>query len=316
MVSRRLIRIKTFQILYSQFAKKEIDFHSSYKELQKSISKTKDLYFLMLRLLIDIKDYNFEKIENNRKKHLATADDLLPKSAFVENRLIKQFENNLQYQRYQTNNTLNWINHPEVVEKAYKSLAQSDEFISYLNQDTITYKDDKRIINYIFEVIIGDSDEIIEILEEQSIYWTEDFEYVINSILKTIRTYKEKDSDDLILSELYKNDDDKQFGFDLLKYVLQNHNTHLDIIEKHTKNWEIERINQIDILLMEMALAELINMPTIPIKVSLDEYIELSKFYSSAKSKLFINGVLDKVIVDLMETGQIEKKGRGLIGKV
>lgn len=316
MVSRRLIRIKTFQILYSQFSKNEVNFDESYKELQKSISKTQDLYFLILRLVVDVKDFALDRIEIKKNKQLATKEDLTPKKAFVENKFIKKIEENIQYQRYQNLNLFNWNDNQGLIEKNYNKLLKSEEFKSYVNKNEHSFKDDKRIISYLLEEVIGGCDEIIDILEDLSIYWTEDFEFVINNLLKTTRTIKETSAEDYILSETYKNSEDKQFAYDLLKFVLQDHDKHVELIEKHTKNWEIDRIIQIDILLMEMGLAELLNMPSIPIKVTLDEYIELSKYYSSAKSKMFINGVLDKIIKDLRSNDVIVKQGRGLIGQV
>lgn len=315
MVSRRLIRIKTFQILYSQFSKNEVDFSESYRELQKSISKTQDLYFLLLRLVVDIKDYRIGRIEINKNKRLASSEDLDPKMNFVDNQLIKQFEENIQYERFRRANVFNWDNHPNVIEKIYKQLIETEQYNTYQNLKNCTYKDDKRFISFIFEEVIAEYTEIIDVLEELHIYWTEDFEFVVNNVLKTIRTLKVSEDEDKVLSTIYKNDDDKIFAYDLLKFTLQNHDTSIDLIEKHAKNWEIDRIMQVDVLLMEMALSELVNMPTIPVKVSLDEYIELSKYYSSAKSKVFINGVLDKIISELKGEDKILKKGRGLIGQ-
>ncbi len=316
MVSRRLIRIKTFQIVFSQYANNELDFNIAYKNLKQSISKTQDLYFSMLNLLVSIKNLAEEKIEINKRKRLPTETDLNPQMNFVRNKMFDKIENNLQYQRFMKDDSLNWRNKPEFVEKLYKQLIEQKEYKIYQYTQNPNLKADKKIIYYILETIIGNSDEIVSILEEEHIYWTEDFEFVINNVLKTIRIWKDNMPEDEIISTLYKNDDDKQFAFDLLKAVLENHDKHLELIDKHTQNWEVERIIQIDIILMEMALAELINMPSIPVKVSLDEYIELSKYYSSSKSKVFINGVLDKLIEELKESGEIQKKGRGLIGQV
>jgi N utilization substance protein B len=316
MVSRRLIRIKTFQIVFAQLAKQEEDFDKSYKDLKFSIEKTKDLYFLILRLIIDLKDLAEEKIELNKQKKLPTEEDLNPKLAFVENAAIAQLENNLQYQRYAKDNALHWNDHKEFVKSLLNQLQESNEFKFYINKENPTYKDDKKILSFLLEEIIGSSETILEILEEQSIYWTEDFEFVVNVLLKSLRTMKKSDEESALLSKTYKNDDDREFAYNLLKAVMQHHDDYVDLIDDYTKNWELERIMQVDILLMEMALAELITMPSIPIKVTLDEYIELSKFYSSSKSKVFINGVLDKLIADLKEKGEIVKKGRGLIGQV
>ncbi len=271
MISRRLIRIKTFQIVFSQYANNELDFNIAYKNLQQSISKTQDLYFSMLNLLVSIKDLAEEKIEINKRKNLATESDLNPQMNFVRNTMFGKIEGNLQYQRFMKDDSLNWKNKPEFVEKLYKELIEKKEYKVYQYTQKPTLKADKKILYYILENIIGNSEEIISILEEEHIYWTEDFEFVVNNVLKTIRTWKDDMPETELISSLYKNDDDKQFAFDLLKYVLENHDKHIALIDQHTQNWEIERIIQIDIILMEMALAELINMPSIPIKVSLDE---------------------------------------------
>lgn len=316
MISRRLIRIKTFQILYAQFSKKEVDFSAAYSELQKSANKTQDLYFLILRLMVEMKEFGLNRIEINKNKQLATAEDLAPKTAFVDNKILSIIENSLQYQRFERANIHNWSNHEDIIEKSYQALVKSEVYKDYLNKPEQSLKDDKQIITYILEVIIGESEEMIDALEEMCIYWTEDFEFVINNVLKLIRTLKETDAEDKLFSNVYKNEDDKQFAYNLLKYTLQDHKKHVDLIEKYSKNWEIERIMQVDTLLMEMALTELINMPSIPVKVSLDEYIELSKYYSSEKSKIFINGILDKVISELKSSEKINKAGRGLIGQV
>lgn len=315
MVSRRLIRVKSFQILYSQFSKNEIDFIDSYKELNKSISKTQDLFFLILRLIVDVKDLALEKSEIKKQKKLATTDDLNPKTNFFSNSIITKIEENKQYKRFQEL-SLNWNEHRTIIEKVYQSLLSSDKYQDYLNKIEPTFKDDKQIINFLIEELIAGQSEIIDTLEEISIYWTEDFEFVLNNVLKLVRTIKSNDSEERIYSSVYKNDDDKQFAYDLLKFVLQEKENYEELIEKHAKNWEVDRLIQVDVLLMQMALAELINMPSIPIKVSLDEYIELSKYYSSLKSKVFINGILDKIIIELKEKGSISKKGRGLIGQV
>ena len=315
MISRRLIRVKSFQVLFSQILKNENDFNHSYKELTKSISKTQDLYFLILRLIVDVRDLGLEKTETKKRKLLATKEDLDPKMAFFNNSLIAKIEENKQYKRFQEL-SLNWNEFPSLVENIYKKFIASDNYQSYILNEKNTFANDKKIINFLLENIIAENEDIVETLEEMSIYWTEDFEFVLNSISKTIRTIKLSDEDDNLYFTIYKDEDDKIFAYNLLKFVLQNHDDYLDLIEKHTKNWEIERIIQADIVLMEMAIAEFINMPSIPIKVSLNEYIELSKYYSSAKSKIFINGVLDKVIKELVAEEKIVKKGRGLIGQV
>jgi len=315
MISRRLIRVKSFQILFSQVLKNENDFNHSYKELSKSISKTQDLFFLILRLIVDVRDFGLEKTETKKLKHLATKEDLSPKMAFFNNTFINKIEENKQYKRFQEL-SLNWNEYPIIIDRIYKKFIETEEYKSYILNEKNTFKEDKKIVNFLLENIIAENEDIVDTLEEMSIYWTEDFEFIINLVSKTIRTIKLSDEDDRIYYTVYKDNDDKEFAYNLIKFAMQGHDNSIDLIEKHIKNWEIERIIQADIVLMEMAIVEFVNMPSIPIKASLNEYIELSKYYSSAKSKIFINGVLDKVIKELMSEGKILKKGRGLIGQL
>jgi N utilization substance protein B len=315
MINRRLIRIKTFQALYAYNNVKEKNIKQAKTELSSSIIKTLDLYFLLIKLIVDIKDKAYQKIENNKAKHLATDLDLNPNMRFVDNSFVAHLEKNKQFLSYCNAQKISWSNHNSFLEKIYQLFVESETYKKYMSTKS-SFKEDKKIIVFFYEEIIGDCTEIIELLEEESIYWTEDFEFVVNAILKTIRVYKEQDDTDKILIELYKNEEDQKFSQDLLEQSINLHKENIDLIEKFTKNWEIDRIIQIDVLLMEMAITEFLKFPTIPIKVSLDEYIELSKFYSTKKSKKFINGILDKILNTLKEEGKINKKGRGLIGQV
>jgi len=315
MINRRLIRIKTFQALYAYNSLKGENIKQAKKELSLSIIKTLDLYFLLTKLIVDIKDKAYQKIENNKAKHLATELDLNPNMRFVDNLFIAHLENNEQFVSYCNAKKISWSNHNGFVEKIYQLFVESEAYEKYMLTKP-SFKEDKKIVTFFYEEIVGNCTEIIDLLEEESIYWTEDFEFVVNAILKTIRVYKENDNSNKILVELYKNEEDQKFAQDLLEQSIKSHKENIALIEKFTKNWEIDRIVQIDVLLMEMAITEFVKFPTIPIKVSLDEYIELSKFYSTKKSKTFINGILDKILNTLKEQGKIVKKGRGLIGQV
>ncbi|MBN2667786.1 MAG: transcription antitermination protein NusB [Bacteroidales bacterium] len=315
MVSRRLIRVKTLQVLFSLYTKDDLNFDSALKQYKFSIGKTQELYFLMLKLIVDLKDLHLEKIEINKHKHLPSKEDLNPSLNFSQNRWIRQIEENQQYKRFTHNGSLNWIDNEKLIVQLNKSLQNSPEFKIYQEQESTSYNDDKKIIKFLLENVIGEHPEIIDILEEKSIFWTEDFEFVVNLLLKTARTLKASDNESFLLSSLYKNKDDEQFGYDLLKFNIQYHNDYRQIIESHTKNWEIDRISNTDIILIEMAISELKYMPSIPVKVTMDEYIELAKHYSSEKSRIFINGILDKITIMLKSEGAIQKKGRGLIGQ-
>ncbi len=313
MISRRLIRVKTFQVLFSKKIENRVDFDQSYKELQKSFNKTKDLYFLLLSLLTELKHININKIEIRKSKLLAQPEDLNPKMNFVNNTFIKNIENNKQFQRYQNANIENWEQDETFLNRLYETLQADEKFIAYQNLEQPNFKQDKKIITHIFNHLLGENTEILDILEEKSIYWTEDFEFVINVILKTIRVMRSQTDEEADLVDLFKDESDQEFAYNLLKFTLQNQDEYSEKIEQHITNWDLERVIQVDVLLIQMALTELIHMPSVPIKVSIDEYVELSKFYSSEKSKIFINGMLDKLIKVYQEEGKIQKRGRGLL---
>ncbi len=313
MVSRRLLRIKIMQILFAFFKSKDTSFTKSEKELFFSIDKTYELYHYLMLLIIDTVRYFESKIDIARQKKIPTYEDLNPNMRFVNNKVVTQIAENPRFIRYTNNKKFSWTNHPELIRSLYKEIIKSDEYKQYMNREEDSYKSDKEIIINIYENHIANSELLYQILEEQSIYWNDDIEFVISMIIKTISGFKQNGS--VKLQELYKNDDDISFVKTIFRKTIINHEQNIELIEKYIKNWDIDRIAFLDLLLIEMAITEICEIPTVPVKVSFNEYIEISKFYSTPKSRIFINGILDKIINKLKEDNKITKKGRGLIGE-
>ena len=314
MISRRLIRIKLIQILYAYFTNDNSSLDKSDRELDKSIKKTYDLYFYFILLIIKVVDYTEERIEIARNKKLPTFSDLNPNTLFIENKVVAQLRNSRQYEQYIGVNKLSWHENPELVKKLYHKIIESDYYATYLNAGKSTYDSDKQLIIDIFTNELDDWDDLYQIIEEQSIYWNDDIEFVISMIIKTLEKFKSADTNP-VLMELYKNDEDRLFGKVLLQKTILKHKQYRDIIDHYTKNWEVERIALMDILIMIVALTEIMEFPSIPVKVTLNEYIDIARFYSTEKSNEFVNGILDKIVSDFRKENKIIKTGRGLLGE-
>ena len=285
------------------------------KELHFNIEKAYDLYHYLLLLLIDVILYAESRIEIARNKRIPTQEDLHPNTRFIDNRLAEQLRNNVQLLRYVDQHKLNWANHPELIKEIYNRLSESEEYTDYMNEGDSGYAEDKRLVTFLYTHIIFSSERLDSILEEQSIYWNDDLEFITSMIVKTLRKFKEEDGPKKPLMDLYKNKEDRDYVVKLFRQTILHRDEYVEYIKKNTRNWDLERIAFMDILIMQTAIAELVAFPSIPIKVSLNEYLEISKFYSTSKSNVFINGVLDKVVMQLKEEKKIVKTGRGLIGE-
>lgn len=316
MISRRLLRIKIMQLLYAFFNSADDSINKYEKDLIFSINKTYDLYHYLLLLIIEIADYAQSRIEIALEKRMPTYDDIHPNTRFVDNRIINQIRINESLLHYLNNIKLSWTNYPEMIKKIYGEISQDAYFKEYMNKKECSYDDDKQLVVWIYSDIIQHFELLDQNLEDQSIFWNDEMEFVISNIIKTLKKFRESDGEHSRLLSLYKNDDDKEFVKKLFRKVAVNHKEYRSLIEDFTKNWDIDRIAFMDILIMQMAVAEAIEFPSIPTKVTFNEYLEIAKYYSTSKSSLFINGVLDKIFQHLKDTNRIVKQGRGLIGEV
>jgi N utilization substance protein B len=315
MISRRIIRTKVLQVLYAFYSSEERSINNTEKELFFCIHKSYDLYHYLFALVIEIADYAENRIELKRNKHQPTYEDLHPNTRFISNLFIQQLRSNRQLAAYLKQAKLSWANHPELIKELYLILTESEMYDLYIKNETCSYLDDRKFIEKIFNKIFLVSEELYEVLEEQSIYWNDDIEFVISVIIKTMKRFKENSGADQRLMPLYKDEEDREFARDLLRKSIINHDELQSLIKVHSSNWDVERIAFMDILMMQMAITEFMYFPSIPTKVTMNEYIELSKFYSTEKSRNFINGILDKTLKDLKKEGKVNKAGRGLVGE-
>ena len=303
------------QVLYAYYSSEERSLNNTEKELFFCIHKSYDLYHYLLALVTEIADYAEGRIEIKQNKLLPTQEDLNPNTKFVNNLFIQQLRKNRQLNAYLNQTKLSWVNHPELIKELYLIMIESEMYEAYINTETQSYMDDRKFIEKIFNKIFLVSEELYEVLEEQSIYWNDDIEFVISVIIKTLKRFNESSGPDQKLMPMYKDDEDREFAKDLLRKSIINHDELQALIKIHSSNWDVERIAFMDILMMQLALTEFLYFPSIPTKVTMNEYIELSKYYSTEKSRNFINGILDKTLKDLKKEGKIQKAGRGLVGE-
>ncbi len=314
MINRRIIRTKVLQVLYAFQSNEEKSIAKAEKELLFSFQKTHDLYHYVLQLVVDISNHALEVIERRKNKHFPTSSDLNPKLSFVNNQVISLLRQNSALAIAQATSKLSWSNEPELIASLYKELEANDFYLEYMAKESVTFNDDKRLIEVILSEIILQSESLEAILEEQSVYWNDDLDYVVNMLMRTIsKNFKTKSDANTSLMPMFRDIDDREFAINIFRKTLVHDDELKKIVQQYTKNWDIERLAIIDTLLMKMAICELLYFPSIPTKVTLNEYIEIAKHYSTQKSKTFINGILDKVLKSLTEEDRIKKVGRGLI---
>lgn len=314
MISRHLLRIKILQILFAHYRNGDSTLEALNNELTVSIEKTYHLYHLLLQLPVEIADYSQSRIDQSKQKLLPTKEDLNPNTRFVDNAIIHQLGASSELRKYLDRNRLNWRTTPELIKKLFVRLSETTSYKEYMSKPTTTIEDDRQVVATFILKELDDYEDFIQYMEEQSIYWNDDMDLVASMVSKTIKKMTGVQADKLPLMPMYRNDDDEDFARKLLRKTLFRHQENITLIEEYTKNWEVDRIAAIDVLIMEMAISEIVEFPSIPIKASLNEYIEIAKYYSTEQSSTFVNGVLDKIIVSLREKGQVVKQGRGLMG--
>lgn len=307
MISRRIIRIKVLQTLYSYRQIEHENYSLAQNELFFSINKSYDLYYLLLNLSRELVDYAKRKIESNRNKYLTSQDDINPNLKFVENKVIAQLRNNTDLNTRVEKNSINFEGHPELIVNIYKQLIQDPTFINYQNDSENSYQKDKEFLMYFYEEFLINCPLFFPTLESMSIYWIDTVEFILSMILRTLEKMTENDNESYSLMPMYKNEDDQKFAVKLLKSVINSKEENQKLIQSCTKNWDLDRIALMDMLILEIAVSEIKEFMEIPLRVTFNEYIEISKFFSTAKSSQFINGVLDKIVEKLIAEKQINK---------
>lgn len=315
MISRRYLRIKTFQALYAYFHSGSENRQKTEKELFLSIERMYDLYLLLLTIHSDLSHLAQLKMEEAKQKRLPTEDDLHPNMKFVENAAFQSLANNSSLQSLVNAKKLYWNNDQELLGKLFNFIRKHPVYLEYMSTKTSSFEMDKKFAVDLYKKIMAENDFFISEMSEKSIYWGYDeIDFVLSMVIKTIKKLEAKGTNSNVILNTYNDEeDDTEFVKTLFRTTIDNNEAFAQLIANKTKNWEVERIATVDILLMKMALSELKAFKSIPVKVTLNEYIDLSKSFSTPKSKIFVNGILDKLIADLSQQGEIKKTGRGLM---
>ncbi len=316
MISRRLLRIKALMALYAFNRREDDDLVKAEKELMFSIQKTYDLYHYIMLLILEIADIAGEKIEQARQKRVPAPEDLNPSRRFIDNLVIAQLRNTPAFNKYISSSKLSWINYSHIVRLLYSKMTAWPVYKEYIKSPGKNYQFDKKFIIQLLNELFAVSEDLSACLEEQSIYWNDDMEYIMAMIEKTLKRSKSGAGENIPLMALFKNEDDRDFVTRLFRKVVINYKKCTELIEHNTTNWELERIALMDILVMRLAITEILEFPEIPVKVTLNEYIEISKYYCTSKSSTFVNGILDNIVREIRKEGLFKKHGRGLIGEI
>ena len=305
MVNRILIRIKVVQIVYS-FLKGNKDMSTAEKELFFSLEKAYDLYHYLLVLMIELTDLQKKRLDTAKAKYMPTYEDLNPNTRFIDNRFIQTLRNTPQLVDYIAQQKLSWVNESDFLKVLLDEILASELYQKYMDSADDSFKADRDFWRQVFKNIIGPNELMSEILEDQSLYWNDDLDVIGTFALKTIKKFEE-DTETNQLLPMFKDEEDGEFARKLFRRSLLDADRFRKLIEENTQNWDIDRLAFMDIVIMIVALAEITSFPSIPVKVSLNEYIEIAKNYSTQRSGKFINGILDGIVTRLKKEGEITK---------
>lgn len=314
MLSRRHIRIKVLQAVYAYQQSDQNDLMKGEREMSAQLDKVHDLYLYLLLLFGELRHQAGIKQEELRNKHLPTQEELNPNSRFADNPVMVILSESKSLKTAVARKKLSWINDMDVVRMLYQDIRNSEWFKLYHANRHGTFDNDREMFVQLFTDEIANSSRLLSFFEEKNVFWSDDIDLVCTAIVKNIKAIQTP-GDDLELTPLWKNEaEDKAFAKQLYTQTLMIRGEAQELIQAKAENWEVDRIAFTDVLIMTMAIAEAIHFNNIPVKVTLNEYIDISKEYSTPRSHIFNNGLLDKIFAELKSNGKIKKVGRGLIG--
>lgn len=307
MINRVLIRIKAVQMMYAYYQSGNKDLVKAEKEFFFSLEKAYELYHYLLQLILAVTQYAHQRIDTARNKYLPTDEERNPNTRFIDNRFVAQLAANKDLNHYINNAGMSWVNQEAFVKSVYDLLITQDFYQEYMQAPETSFEDDKELWRKVFKRLLLTSDDLSEVLEEQSIYWNDDLEIVITFVMKTIKRFDAAKGVDMELLPMYKDETDKVYASTLFRGAIMHGEQYRTMIEEATKNWELERLALMDLLILQMALAEILEVEGVPVNVSLNEYIDIAKVYSTQKSGTFVNGILDQVVTTLREQNKLFK---------
>lgn len=307
MINRELIRLKLVQITYSYYQNGSKNPAVAEKELLLSLSRAYDLYNSMLLLMVELNRMALRMLEmrQSRARRLGESDFVSAK--FVENRFMLQLESNKQLREYRENQRFDWSDQEEYVRSLYNKIEESEYYKEYMSSGKNSYEEDREVWRLIYRHLICNNEELDSVLEEMDLYWNDDKVIVDTFVLKTINRFTEDSTDKQPLMPEYKDTADQEFAIRLLQKAIANKEYYYDLIASTTRNWDIKRVALMDRIILQLALAEIISFPGIPVSVSINEYVEIAKMYSTSKSGKYINATLDNISKRLMEENKLIK---------
>jgi len=312
MLNRRHLRIKILLAIYAYYSSEERDLPKGERQLLFSVNKFYELYILLFSTILALNKYTEQKTELKKQRFVPSGDDLNPKRRFIDNRFIKQLRNNFDLEQAINKLKISWDEEQKPILKSlYNELFSSEMYKEYMSAPQDTYKQDKDFVLAFFKEYICNNEQLQSDFDDRSIFWSDDLDLASSMVIKSL---KKCDHDKpMELLPLYKDKDEQEFVTDLFRQSIISNDENMKLIKVKLKNWDEDRLAKMDVILMKMALAEAKYFTSIPFKVTMNEYIEISKFYSTPDSKKFINGILDKLFDELKKDGSIKKVGRGLL---
>ena len=307
MINRVLIRLKIVQIVYAYYQNGGKNLDTAEKELFFSLSKAYDLYNYLLLLMVEVTKQANKRLNAAKNKLVPTKEELFPNTKFVENRFIAQLEVNKQLLEFSNNQKKTWENEADFVKTLCDKILESDIYKEYMASETSSYEEDRELWRTLYKTIIFNNIELDQVLEDQSLYWNDDKEIVDTFVLKTIKRFDEKNGAKQELLPEFKDEEDQDFARRLFRRTILNADYYRHLISENTKNWDLDRVAFMDVVIMQIALAEILSFPNIPVSVSLNEYVEIAKLYSTPKSGGFINGTLDGIVNSLKKENKLTK---------
>lgn len=319
MLNRRILRIKAFKVLYGSVLSDEKSLSLAQTQLEQSCEATRDLYLYMLSIVSPLTQVARERIEAAQRKFNQTEEERNPNMKFADNQLAKLLDADIDFQKIISKKKYSWAPYDLLLKKVMTSVASKEYYAEYMASEERSLKDDCKLFTKIFEEEFVDSEELEMILEEKSLHWNDDLAYALTWCCRTFKAFAEGESWKLL--PLYQSDmmtgaeveSDKLFVTKLLQHSFAGYEKYSAMVAESVTGWEKERLFSTDVILIVMGLAEVVNFPTIPVKVTINEYIELAKFYGTPKSRSFVNGLLDRLVQKLAEDGQVNKTGKGLL---
>ena len=309
MLSRHFLRVKVLQSLYAYIVTENSSLDIAEKELDKSISETYDLEVYLFSSLLEMRDIAENQIEDAKGKFFPTEEEKNPNMRFVNNELLRQLSENTELTKAIEKLKINWSDQRDLLKRILNKFKASNSYKDYMSKEEITYDDDKKAVIQLLKNYLLKNESFLDYLAELKLYWESDFQYVGLSFLKFLKEFKQSDSASKSITKSFGFDEKeiRDFALDLFRKCIGHYDEFDSMFDKHIENWDKERIAFMDTLIIKMGLVELVYCPEIPVRVTLNEYIEMAKEFSTERSNLFVNGLLDRFLIDLRASGKIRK---------